>query len=469
MSLIPRILEALRNIEPLLAKPCQQSMSSYMQPMFQWNPPADLFPHRSLLEELIVREATRLYGQLYPDIENSIREQLQSSWSLQSGEHLCIPKVRSTNKGSYIDDEPMRHINALLFQGVIFWAMQARELGHKYNLSFATGRVTPRNKNSGCFAEFSPEHPLLRMTGKKWQETPQFLIPATPVDALQNKLKDQPNGLNEHEQEIFIAVMEIFTAVQTSFSDQVAMTHSNFMDKALPKDINQITIDSQVVSQQFLATLLEDKNSLLYRIFANPEIAKEFSEVLANIPTGWDDGETPFAHLAKRGNGSLKLGDSLAELPPPAKLAEMLTNNEIIEYGVLFFFALMFEAGVLPIGGMYQCNYCQQILGKGIPFLQKHFGNEARFDHLTQMPVDRPIISPAWGMNGTTGDLLSALYFFEHPNLTNEQAQAILKMSGSDAMLLASPTLFQFMDGSNGPIDELGVAEALSNEGIIIL
>lgn len=459
---LQEMIDQLIQTEPLFTHIIQApSLGEYLDLIFAWNPPDGSFPFRELLTDLIVQEAERLYGLV---ATQGLREQLQKSWALPTGEHLCIPKERETNNWKMLDGQRKRSVNSLLTQGMLLWAAKARSLGHSLYIPFATGRVSPGNINSGAFLEVGRDTDLIRMIQKRWNETPQYLIPASPTGDIRKKA----SGLSFDEQALLNEVLEIFDAYQEHFSDQVAVTHTHIMNKALPQGISQLTIDSQRVAVKFLATLLRDSNSVLHQIFADQALCKEFCEVFAGIPTGWDSGNLPFLMLVQRGNGALKVDDAIRMYETPEELATRLENEEIIEYGVLLFFAFLVEAGLLPIGGMFQCDYCTQIRDRAVDFLEKHFSDHPGISMLATMPVEHPIVTPVWGVDENTGDLLSALSFIDQGNLYPEEAEQILSVTGQDSMLLAAPTLLQFMRKMNAPLNERQIVEALGSDRLII-
>lgn len=467
MTELQKIIRTLCQLQPGFGTLLGETLGTYAERAFAWNPP-DVFPYRRLLKQLIINETRRLYGS---ESAALLDLQLQESWMLQTGEHLCIPKGRERMNEQLIDGVPVRSLNPLLSQGVILWALNAWKRGHRFNISFAGGRVPPSHKNSGFFMEYSSQRPLVAILRKRWNHTPQSMIPAVPTEELEEITRKLPTDLTPHEQEIAELILNLFVMKSTAtFSDQVALVHKVMMDQVLPHGIKQITLDYHAVIKQLIPALLRDPESLLYSIFNDRVLCQHFCEMFADIPSGWQTGQLPFQKMVQRSNGTQKLGDPLEGYEDIEDLIALYENDDISEFNVLQFFVFMTECGLLPIGGMFQCGYATMIKERAIEFLNKHCAGDPRIEQIQQMPTDIPAISPAWGFDEETGLLLSVLSFMEGEggSLSHDEANHILNVTGENALLLAAPTLMQMMEKINAPLLEKQIAEQLGSDKLLI-
>lgn len=457
--MIPTIRDEIIAANPLLCEIASApSLADYLKPAFYWNPPIHFFPLRDTLEEIITREVAALYG-----IATSMRlgNSLQKNWVVETGAHVHLPRrFDRANKKDGIQ------INPLIFQGQVAWAAASLHHGRNICLSLSSSRVSPNNVNSGRYVDFSLYADSGILVSDKWKETPQMLIPRISHETLDGVLKRMARAdISEHEYSFLEEVLECIRTTLGVFSDQIVAGHSLIMSKILPSSIKQLSLDGDRIGAYFMTALLENSESIWFRIFSDEELRRQFLSLLQDIPTGWKHGESPF-HLVDNQRSKPKL-DEYDGLLMPEVIVQKLRLMEIIPKGALKYAALILEGGICSVGGMFQSAYCTQIRDRLVLFLNS-IGEVERADVLEQMPTHLATITPCWGLrkNDAGLELLQAFFCRQSP-LSDDEMKIIAGLSGESALMLALPALAKLLLGHDGLSYEQILRDVQSDKIII--
>ena len=426
------------------------SIIEYLHPALTWKQQKNIFPYADLLQQKITASVEKLYGD---ELANQAEEQLKNSWVIETGAHLHIP--RRFNRAAPTQ-EPQ--INSLLFQGQVIWAYANQKVGNNLAISLNSGRVPLDNTNSGAYLDLPAlKAPLTLASKKKHPDSPQSLIPARTKEEIQPKMDllemyKKQRILPETQYMMGQKVLNNFLEIQSSFSDQIATSHALLINQVAP--VTQITLDSELISTEFLLALLKDPSSLTFSIFNDPQKKADFLEVLDGIRTGWTKDSSPFytVHHTGKGFRLLKYTGDLS----PDKLIKGLEEKTLWPTGVMKFFTFMVEAGILPIGGWTQAGYCTEIRNKSEILLRK-FGYEERANCLKNMPTHIVAVGPCWKTVDSNGHtkLLDPITAILDP--LSVDLSHITDLTGKQTLLLAAPTLYEYILKKPSPInyDEL--------------
>jgi hypothetical protein len=416
------------------------SVESYLDAALDWNPSG--FRHRGKLISLLLEEFCRAYD--LDDVgRKSLEQQLNSSWSVQTGEHISIPRIRGRATAKVMADGLVLPFhNSMVFQGVVYWAAMNHARGYRYSLEMATGRVPLNNPLSGAYLEISPQAKLIRLAAEKWHGTPQLLIPAIGEENIFKIRRDLRQSKHLVSADLSVFWEELIDQLgrdHGSFVDQIAFSHSLIMSKTMP--IRQLTIESERVAADFLAMLLADPDSLVGHIFSHADILSNFLERFSGINTGWERGRTPFLEVVSSGSVP-----HLAEYEgclEPEVLASRLRQRTIYPKGVMKFFAFMVDGGLLSVGGQQQIVYNGEVRDRAVGFLD-YLGEMSSSLALKEMPLDVAVITPCWGVKEKDRELVSVLDCLDFP-LTAADMERMLGLSGFDSLGNALPILYPFL------------------------
>lgn len=439
--IIDRMFRSIISQRPKLEKlRTEKTIYEYLGPALVWKQQA-VFPYIDLLRKIITVHVERLYGE---QIADEADKQMTEGWVVETGAHLHIPRrydKASETKGA--------QINSLLFQGQVLWALANRSLGRKFSVSFNSGRVPLDNTNSGVYLDLPAlKVPMPLASKKRYPEEPQSFIPAASEEDVKRRiqlLEDYRKQRILPEEQFILGqeVLDNFLQVTSSFSDQVATTHAFMLDKVLP--LKQITLDSELIGRDFIVSLLKDKKSLVYKIFSDSSLRQKFQDYLADIRTGWPKGGSPFYGIYQ--SKDIRLGKYQGGDLTPEIIIKGLEEMTLWPTGVMKFFALMVEGGILPIGGWTQTGYCTDIKNSAAKLL-RDLGEEDRASCLEAMPTDIAAVAPCWGIEKVDGNfqLLDAITVIFNPESVD--FSGILKLTGSQTLLVAAPTLYEFILGN---------------------
>ncbi len=410
------------------------SLKEYFEPALRWNPTDGEFPYRKWLQENIVKKILIIHGEEKAKLAH---EQLNQAFTVETGSHLCLP--RNLDRISN-DTVPEENINTLVHQGTILSTALHSSENRRLHLSLNTGRIPPNNLTSAAYLQIFKSHSkndqgsdgnnFLRLVSNVWKNTPQVFIPSLTlktgieqIDVILNKNLD-------------------------SFSKQISALHSYLYDQILKGTQSvQATLDYEELSWEMLIQLLEDHQSLTYKIFSNTSLLNQFMATLCHIKTGWTQGQAPFDFLKEEHGRKTIAQNRDFEFLGPQEWVIQLKNKQIIPKGVLQFFIFMVEGGLLPIGGMYQSLYCTEIRDRSIRFLLEIHETD-RAEHLRGLPTFLMVISPAWGIQQEKEDFHLLTYsdhFRRNVSLTQEDLRRICHLTGRDALLLGSFPLLKFL------------------------
>jgi hypothetical protein len=134
----------------------------------------------------------------------------------------------------------------------------------------------------------------------------------------------------------------------------------------------------------------------------------------------------------------------------PSVLRKALEYREIIPKTALLFLVFLVEAGLAPTGGMTQTRYATQIRDRMQAWLSKHRPLDPRREALLDMPTDRAVLTPLWGVNNkrlcepvSYDDALAGW------RMTGETADKLLKVSGAAALNAGGMLTNDFMFSDN--------------------
>ncbi|MBI2623519.1 MAG: hypothetical protein HYW65_02995 [Candidatus Liptonbacteria bacterium] len=419
-----------------------RTLGEYLEPPLRWNPEKGAFPLRPLLEDLILKEAERLYG--IPTRE-ALREEFSKNWAVETGAHIYLPR-----RYDRLEKKGAGQINPVVFQGQVLWAALRRALlGSRINFSMNTGRIPLCNANSGAYLDFSFSTEPLRLVSNRYMNTPQLFIPALDDEKLKEKTEQlqalaSQEKITDAEYAYAKEVLAVFVEHRDGrFNHQVAVGQAHIMNKVLPQGMRQVTIDLENIGTAFIVRLLRDPSSTLYRIFSDEKLRARFYGALKGIRTAWEEGDSMFYEVDRSGK-ELKLREYRGDLMPEV-LADLLESERILHKGLLGFYIFIIEGGLCPIGGMFQSQYCIELRDRMIPILEA-IGEEARAAHLQEMPTAVAATSPCWGLvrRGAGVELLIAMDCMAVP-LSEADFAKIPALSGRDSLRLAAPSLAQLM------------------------
>ncbi len=439
-SKINQIVKTILEKRPKLVElATEESVLEYYRPALEWKQNEEVFPNTSKLSEVITADIKRLYG---PELADQASEHLKESWVIETGAHLNIP--RRFDKPSV---EQKSRINSVLVQGQVLWAASGKALGRNMSISLNSGRVPADNTNSGAYLDLPAlKAPITLVSRKKHPDSPQSLISARTVEDIEEKIRllemyRIQKLLPEDQYLMGMEVLQNFLKVRSSFADQVATTHAMLLNKVLP--LNQITLDSEPIARDYFIKLLKDKSSLIYKIFSDKTLTEKFTKAFVNIRTGWVEGETPFYYVLTADEG-YRLVNYRGDLDPKI-IVKGLEDGTMFLKGVLKYFALMAEAGIVPVGGWTQAGYCTEIKTQAIKFLNE-LGYSDRAEVLEKMPTHIAAVAPCWGIHQEeNGDylLLDPITMILNPSLIN--LTAIPTYTGNQVLLIGAPALYEFL------------------------
>lgn len=432
-----------------------QSVNDYLNPALQWSLKEDKFPYAELLRKHIVLEIQRLYGNSYAKMANI---QLKDGWAVETGAHLHIP--RKYDKVGVTDGQ---QINAAYFQGQVFWAYANHNLGRKLSISLSTGKVPLDNINSGAYLDLPAfKTPVTLASKKKHPDSPQTMIPSTGKEDILKKIEQmemlkRQRLLPQNQYEFAMLVLNNFLKIQSSFSDQVATTHALLMDRILP--IKQITLDSEKIGIEFLANVLKDKNSLTYKIFADPHLREKFINSFVGILKGWPIGANPFFSIMQKDEG-FRLVNYHGSLNPLV-LAKGLKEKTIFPSVIMKFFVMMVEAGISPNGAFTQAVYCTQTKERAATFLRE-IGYIERAEAVELIPTHIAAVSACFGLHESNGkyELTDAISSMLDPIKYDFRNK--LDISCNQSLLLATPFLYEYLVKKPAPLSYLELKDNLS-------
>lgn len=445
-SAIEMMQESIIKARPMVAHlRTNESVFEYLRPALTWRMRPDIFPYAELLRKHIVLEVQRLYGTRFAKMAH---DQLEEGWVIETGAHLHVPR-----KYDKVGVTEGPQINQQYFQGQAFWAHANHRLGRKLNISLGTGKVPLDNINSGAYLDLPAlKTPITLASKKKHPDSPQTLIPATSKEDILKKIEQidmyrRQRILPQDQYEIGLFVLNNFLHIQSSFSDQVATTHALLMDRIFP--VKQISLDSENIGIEFLANILEDSNSLIHKIFADPALREKFITAFADIFKGWRLGATPFYSVIQKDEG-YRLVNYEGDLDPLV-LAKGLRTKKVFPYIVMKFFAFMVEAGISPNGAWRQSMYCTETKEKAVVFLRE-LGYTERAEMVAAIPTHIAAASAIFGIHKFQGkyevvDPISALL-----DPVTYDIKTKMDITGEQSLFIATPFLYEMLVGQPAPV-----------------
>ncbi|MFN3827025.1 MAG: hypothetical protein ACK4NR_05295 [Micavibrio sp.] len=439
------IMERIFEKAPTLARLGDaSSLASYMAPAFEWQASPDTFPYRKDLQTRIVNETARLHG---AETAAKIDAQLSRHFTVETGPHLSLPRDQDRVA---LPASAEDNVNTLIFQGTVVSAAAHKKAGDDIHLSFVTGRVTGSNPNSARYFQPAAGQALTVIGSKYISNSPQNFIPAINEERLaelDKELKKMGPSLTEADQNRAQRFMANMRKHPDSLRDQVAVAHSDLMTEVLSSaGMSQCTLEYEEVARDMFIDMLDDPRSLLHRIFSDPVLRESFINDFSNIGTGWKQGETPFDVIGTKKGITRVEGNYDGDLSP-ATLKEKIRSREIMPKGALIYFTFIAEAGLLPLGGMFQTTYCTALRDRSVPLLQK-MGDHQRAEAVAQMPTHIATVSPAWGLTSADGQTHMTTYgdaLSGKCQLTQKTLDDVMNLSGKTALLTSALCLHNFL------------------------
>lgn len=444
--MIDAMQEAIVKVRPMVAHlKTAGSVFDYLNTALTWRIQPEKFPYAELLRRHIVLEIQRLYGTYLAGIAN---KQLEEGWAVETGAHLHVP--RKYDKVG-ITEGPQ--INAVYFQGQVFWGFANHKLGRKVSISLSTGKVPLDNINSGAYLDLpSLKAPMTLASKKKHPDSPQTFIPATGKEEILKKIEQidmlrRQRLLPQEQYDLAFLILNNFLHIQSSFSDQVATTHALLMDRILP--VKQITVDSEKIGIEFLANILEDKNSLIHKIFADDKLREKFITSFAGILKGWPLEANPFYSIIQKDEGYrlVKYEGAL----DPWTIAKGLRTKKVFPSIIMKFFAFMVEAGISPNGAWTQAVYCTETKERAVIFLRE-LGYTERAEAVAAIPTHIAAANACFGIHKVQGnyELLDSISVLLDPDSYDIKSK--LNISGNHALLVATPFLYEYLLKERSPL-----------------
>ena len=433
-----KVLESVPTLKQLIDAP---HLCAYVAPAINWKINETIFPYAGILRTTIIHEVHRLYGN---DVAKSIETNFQKCFCLETGAHQSLPRTLDKVSQDTPSDD---NVNTLVFQGLIFSAAIHHSYGATHHLTMGTGRIPPDNANSAAYLQLQ-DNQFLRLISNKYKNCPQMFIPAITDECLNDFIKKTNHyDLKNRNKEATINALNNMKN-KNSFSDQVVSANSVLMTEVLSgTKIKQINIEYEAIMVGIISQMLRDSKTTLYKIFNDPVLTKKFIRVFSKISTGWSEEQTPFDTVYEK-KGVKRIGQNYDGNLSAEHLAQKLEEGTILPKGLLVFYAFIVEAGLLPLGGMFQTSYCTAIKERAVPFLA-NIECEARISSIASMPTHIATLSPIWGIrkdlpyNGNLisyGDVLSGEW-----QLTDNDVKKIMRISGEDALTAGSLILYNFL------------------------
>ena len=241
---------------------------------------------------------------------------------------------------------------------------------------------------------------------------------------------------------------EIFNRQDLKLPDQVALVQAKTINKVLEgTEIQHISIDAVEVTRHFLISALENKNSLWYKIFSNPENFKQMQHSFVGIRGSWKVNESPFDYVGKEKGFSKCISLPLDAIEhTPEKLLPLLKDKKIIPSSALM--VLIFQgAGIMAHGGFFQTTYADKIK-KRFEFFLKNIGEIKRANQLQKLPVDMALLSLAV-INDKSGQPMKLSEIAKmSENKRRELMDTIPNSPSCQAVTNALPVLRKYLDST---------------------
>ena len=238
----------------------------------------------------------------------------------------------------------------------------------------------------------------------------------------------------------------VFNRTDLNLPDQVALVQSQIINDALDgTDIKHISVDAIEVTRQFLIKALENKDSLWYKVFNNPDNFKKMHQSFIGIRGSWKENESPFDYIA-RDKGFAK-GVSLpisAIDHKPKTLIPLLKDKKIIPSSALVVLLLQ-SCSVMAHGGFFQTTYADKIKKNFVRFLND-IGESKRAEQLQKLPVDMALLSLATERDKTGKPMKLSEISRKSLDERKKIMDNIPKCPSGQAVMTALPVLRQYLD-----------------------
>jgi hypothetical protein len=430
LEIIQKVLDEFPILEGLKAA---ETLDSYIEPIFNWKINHDLFPHRLIFNEIIHNKVDQLYGS---DLADTLIVQLDNYSICDTGPHLHLPRDLDRLSQQKL---PHENLNSLIIQSMFITTAKYSKKNLSVKLNLFTGIIPASNVNGAAYIQLSSDPTnCVRIVSNKFSNAIQSYFPPLEQE-IKVAIEKKIGVLNSIDKHRISTVLDIWSKKDLSFSDQISKASAFLYDSLLESfSMKQINLDLHLVITDYSVKLLQHPDSWIAKIFSEPDITSYFLNHFSDINTGWKAGKSPFIKL-KSGNasGMYESNGSYEGEYNPRTLLGLLENKEIMPTGALSYITLILEAGMLPVGGMFQCAYCKDIRDRLVTFLEK-YGCYERANFLRDMPSDVAVVTPVWAMKNNNLLNYGACLSLDSNRFS---ADTILVVSGKDAFYGALPSL----------------------------
>ncbi len=246
----------------------------------------------------------------------------------------------------------------------------------------------------------------------------------------------------------YLELKEIFDRQDLKLPDQVALVQSRTINKVLDgTGIQHISIDAVEVVRKFLISALQNKESLWYKIFRNPENFKQMQQAFIGIRGSWKQNESPFDYVGRCKGFAKCISLPLETIDhKPEVLLPLLQEKKIVPSSALM--VLIFQsASVLAHGGFFQTTYADKIKKRFVHLLQ-NIGEGDRAEQLKNLPVDMALLSLA-AVNNDADQPMKLSEISRMPSdKRKELVNAIPTTPSRQAVKNALPVLGAYLDST---------------------
>lgn len=241
---------------------------------------------------------------------------------------------------------------------------------------------------------------------------------------------------------------EVFDRQDLKLPDQVALVQSKTINQALNgTGIKHVSLDGVEVVRKFLISALENKDSLWYKIFNNPENFKQMHKTFTDIRGSWKENESPFDYVRKDKGFSKPVSLPLEAIDhKPQTILPLLKDRKIMPSCSLIILALQ-SCQIMAHGGFFQTTYADKIKKRFINYL-KSINETERAENLEKLPVDMALLSLAVQKDKSQNPMklseIARMPFEKRKELMDK----IPNHPSCQAVVNALPTLGKYLDST---------------------
>ncbi len=470
MKDVDEILNDLYSVNPHLRKIAESTtLGTYLREALDWNPSSRDFPYKEKFKAILLGYIKDYYG---AETAQTVASQLERRFVVNTASHLSLPRTFDRP-----DAQNDFKVTSMDYQSNILFAAMHRMVQDKFAITMATGRVFPDNNLSAKYLQMSdlmrvPRKDFtvgeaFKITTPEWKATPELF--ANPIDAhmvqdidkwinsIRQAMRKQFAGMTAAEKDKLrlemqgvMAVNEIFKENMGHYPKQIAKANSYLVNKTLPDDVQQLTLETEEIEWHFLTTVLCDESSLTYKILSDEKLRTKFLDTFADIATGWKKGEPPVDVLQKDDKGHIRVSPEKYDgLLTPEAIVFNMKAKKIMPKNILQTWVNMVEGGMLQVGGMMQSNYSSEFKNRAVAFLRE-INQAERAVAVSRVPTHIAVMGPVWGIQKNDGSMISYQSALNGARYTPNTLDRIMNVSGRDALLAGSLGLYDLLMHSTG-------------------